>query len=452
MSTRLDKTKADGVSKPTGYEGQNVATEDYLPPCTLEDVDRALFNLFNKEIPLFYVFEGASKRTPVIFATGERFAILRRKRPLRDKAGALILPLISIMRTEISQKPERGMGPGQGGPSVIKKKLSKDDPRYQRLLNKRGLKNQASADHAKHKIGSAEGAGTEPGELASRRIDISPNEDTRSGHLIKAHLDGANMFEIITMPPAKFFQVTYEVTVWAQYTQQMNDMLAAVMTSYHDQRARSYRIESDKGYWFVSYFDPAISPANNYDDFSDDERLVKYSFNVSVPGYLIVPDYPGSSNALRRYVSAPETAFASNSPAGIPVKPVPSGIQSADVNAYILHDFAVKDSPLPGQGIAASAISSTLRQAGADEVAAAVAAADNRAASYASSVGMKSPEKIQAAVGGYAASDAVQQTLRINYDPFTGQKTTKIVRVKTRNQRKGETVYREGLSSDLGEI
>ena len=88
------------------------------------------------------MFEGASKRPPVIFATGERFAILRRKRPLRDKAGALILPLISIMRTDISQKPERGMGPGQGGPHVIKKKLSKDDPRYQRLLNKRGIKNQ----------------------------------------------------------------------------------------------------------------------------------------------------------------------------------------------------------------------------------------------------------------------------------------------------------------------
>ena len=335
MSTRLDKTKLDGVSKPTGYEGQNVAVDEYLPPCTLEDVDRALFNLFNNDIPLFYVFEGASKRPPVIFATGERFAILRRKRPLRDKAGALILPLISIMRTGISQSPERGMGPGQGGPSVIKKRLSKDDPRYQRLLNKRGLKNQPGADHAKHNIGE-DGEGTEPGQLGSRRIDSNPTEDTRSGHWIKAHVDGANMFEIITMPPAKFFEVSYEVTIWAQYTQQMNDMLSAVMTSYHDQRSRSYRIESDKGYWFVSYFDAEISPSENLDDFSDDERLVKYSFNISVPGYLIMPDYPGSSNALRRYVSAPETAFASNGPAGVPVDPVPAGIQSSNVDAYIL--------------------------------------------------------------------------------------------------------------------
>lgn len=451
MSTRLDKTKLDGVSKPTGYEGQNVAIDEHVPSCTIEDVDRALFNLFNTEIPLFYMFEGASKRPPVIFATGERFAILRRKKPLRDKAGALILPLISIMRTELTQKPERGMGPGQGGPHVIKKKLSKDDPRYQRLLNKRGIKNQPGADHTKHKLG-LDGEGTEPGEIASRRIDSNPTEDTRSGLWTKPLVDGANMFEIITMPPVKFYEVKYEITLWAQYTQQMNDMLSAIMTTYHDQRARSYRIESEKGYWFVSYFDATISPSDNYEDFSDDERLVKYSFNVSVPGYLIMPDYPGSSNALRKYVSAPETAFASNSPAGVPVNPIPAGIQSSDINAYILHDFAVKDSPLPGQGIAASGPASTLRHAGYDETGASVAAADNRAASYRSSSGAKSPEKIQAAVGGYSSSDSVQQTLRISYDPFTGEKVTKIVRVKTRNQRKGETVYREGLSSDLGEI
>ena len=451
MSTRLDKTKLDGVSKATGYEGQNVAIEEFVPSCTLEDVDRALFNLFNNEIPLFYMFEGASKRPPVIFATGERFAILRRKRPLRDKAGALILPLFSIMRTDISQKPESGMGPGQGGPHVIKKKLSKDDPRYQRLLNKRGIKNQDASDHSKHKI-SGDGSGTEPGELASRMIDFNPDEDTRSGLWTKALVDGANMFEIITMPPVKYFQTTYEVTVWAQYTQQMNDMLAAIMTTYHDQRARSFRIETDKGYWFVAYFDASLSPGNNHDDFSEDERLVRYSFSVSVPGYLIMPDYPGSSNSLRRYVSAPETAFASNGPAGVPVDPVPAGIQSADVNAYILHDFAVKDSPLPGQGIGASGPASTLRHAGVDQTGASVAAADNRAASYKSSAGSKSPEKIQAALGGYSTSDSVQQTLRISHDPFTGEKVTKIVRVKTRNQRKGETVYREGLSTDLGEI
>ena len=84
MSTRFDKVKADKVSKGTGHDGQNVAVDEFLPSCTIEDVDRALFNLFNVDVPLFYEFENNINRIPVIFATGERFAVLRRKKPLRD--------------------------------------------------------------------------------------------------------------------------------------------------------------------------------------------------------------------------------------------------------------------------------------------------------------------------------------------------------------------------------
>ena len=450
MSTKLDKVSADGVSKSTGHEGQNVALDEFIPSCTIEDVDRALFNLFNKDIPLFYEFEKNIKRIPVIFATGERFAVLRRKKPLRDKAGALILPLVSIMRTEISQKPESGMGPGQGGPAIIKKKLSKDDPKYQRLLNKRNLKSQDGADHTSH-IEGDEGEGTVDGKLATRRANFMPDEDTRSGQLVKSNI-GANIFEIIQMPGAKFYSATYEVTFWTQYTQQMNDMISAMMTTYHNNRARQFRIESDKGYWFVATVDVAITPGTNYDDFTDEERLVKYSFSVKVPGYLIMPDYPGSSNALRKYVSAPEVNFAATATAGKPIDPVQGGVASSDVNSYILNDFALADEALPGQAIGASGVASTLRVAGVHQPGASVAAVDNRPSSMKSARGAAPPEKVEVTTGGHTASDNVQQMLRITYDPFTGKKVTKVVRVKSRNQRKGETVYSEGLTLDLGEI
>ena len=448
MSTRLDKAYSDGVSRPTGYEGQNVATDEYLPPCTIEDVDRALFNLFNGEIPLFHEFENNMKRVPVIFATGERFAVLRRKKPLRDKAGALILPLVSIMRTDILQSA--AMGPGQGGPAVIKKKLNKDDPKYQRLLNKRALKFQDGADHPSH-MSDEKGEGTKDGKLATSRLDHNPDEDTRSGMHIKAKL-GANIFEIIEMPPVKFFTATYEVTFWAQYTQEMNSMISALMSTYHNNHQRQFRIESDKGYWFVATVDESISPGTNYDDFTDEERLVKYSFNITVPGYLIMPDFPGSTNGLRKYVSAPEIAFASNQSAGTPVDPLQGGVASSDVNSYILNDFAMADEPLPGQAIGADGVASTLRIAGVDVPGAAIANVDNRASSMQNKKGAATPENIEATVGGFKASGTTQQMLRVSHDPFTGKKVTKVVRVKSRNQRKGETVYREGLTTDLGEV
>ena len=55
-----------------------------IPSCTIEDVDRAVFKLFSESLDLFYKQDGSIIRVPAIFATGERFAILSRNKPLRD--------------------------------------------------------------------------------------------------------------------------------------------------------------------------------------------------------------------------------------------------------------------------------------------------------------------------------------------------------------------------------
>ena len=102
MSTRRDITQINN-SEPMGFEGNDTPGDIEIPPCTVEDVDRSVFNLFDKQLPFQAKTNSEGiKRIPVIFATGERFAVLRRKEPLRDKTGAIILPLISIMRSGIS--------------------------------------------------------------------------------------------------------------------------------------------------------------------------------------------------------------------------------------------------------------------------------------------------------------------------------------------------------------
>ena len=90
--------------------------------------------------------------------------------------------------------------------------------------------------------------------------------------------------------------------------------------------------------------------------------------------------------------------------------------------------------------------------AGVDQPGASIATVDNRPSSMKSATGAAPPEKIEASAGGHTVSDKTQQMLRVTHDPFTGKKVTKVVRVKSRNQRKGETVYSEGLTLDLGEI
>ena len=113
MSTRKDQFNQRANAVAQGFEGTDIPSDIEIPTCTIEDVDRSVFNLFDKQLPFQSSLGDGQKKIPVIFATGERFAVLRRKEPLRDKGGALILPLVSIMRTGVSQNVDHGIGPGQ---------------------------------------------------------------------------------------------------------------------------------------------------------------------------------------------------------------------------------------------------------------------------------------------------------------------------------------------------
>ena len=61
MSTRYDKQTDSDKTIPAGYEGVDSGDIE-VPSCTIEDVDRAVFNLFENQIPLQYVHRKKTKR------------------------------------------------------------------------------------------------------------------------------------------------------------------------------------------------------------------------------------------------------------------------------------------------------------------------------------------------------------------------------------------------------
>ena len=451
MSTRYDKTLSDN-ELPGGYEGDNVPEDFSIPSCSIEDVDRALFDLFNEQIPLYYKIKKSTRRIPVIFATGERFAILRRKRPLRDKAGSLILPLISIMRTGIEQQPPLGASGGQNAPMVIKKRLSKSDRRYQEVVNKLGLKNQDNVSSPGHVVGrsdSGKRSTVKPGTVATRNGRDTQSDELQSGNVLSTDL-GRNIFEIIQMPPVKYFQAAYEVTYWAQYMQQMNDMLTATMVTPHNYHGRSFRIESKKGYWFSSFIDPTLTSGVNFEDFSDDERVIKYSFTVNVVGYIVAPEFPGAKVPLRSFISAPSFSF-DVSQTSVPVSNLPAGsIPSGDPTDYILSDLSTADTPVPSQAMATDPRANALAVLGVEMPGAS------------SPIG---PPAEVTTVGGFEKIAAVGNQpllLRTFIDPFTGKVKRETLKISPANTKKGETVFKnidsQGVRSgetfvlDLGSI
>ena len=148
MPTRFN-SKSQAKFGVTGINTDNhQGTPDLsIPPVGIEDADVALFKLFENEIKLQINGDnGDPKKVPVIFATGEKWAILKKKRALRDRNNTLILPLLTIARNSITQDfttdiTGRGINQ-QTGEIVIRRRLDKSDRNYQNLINRFLLKNQ----------------------------------------------------------------------------------------------------------------------------------------------------------------------------------------------------------------------------------------------------------------------------------------------------------------------
>ena len=443
MSTRETiEAERPGNVPIAGENASDTITE--LPSCTIEDIDRAVFELFDKHLPIRFTYKKQTKRVPVVFASGERFALIARKKPLRDKNNALILPVLSLMRSAMTSENEMGLSSNQVSPHIIKKSLSTKDPRYQRIINKIGLKNSDDrpAVDAFINTGSIAFEGAKPGRFASRRTASQIPIGVRKGDLLSPDL-GNNIFEIIEIPPVQFITATYEVTLWAQYIQQMNDIVMAIMSNMQSYSGRSFRLETKKGYSFVAYLDSAFDPGNNFDDYTDDERIIRTSFTLKVPGYLLGETYTGAPNRIRSSMSAPQITFAMDFLDGIVETPIEnSNIPSGDPNDYILDDRSINTS-LPGQAIGgASALSRTdprqpgVRNIGQQDTALIGGTTNDILANAAISGTLE--------YGGSGTPNRIP-VITTEIDPFTGKAQDKKSYIKTRTSRNGETVYREIL-------
>ena len=433
MTTRYSNNK-DGLSEKVNSGYKNDPADNFtMPPCTIEDVDRAVFELFDKELPFYFKRKDAKKKVPVIFATGERFAILARNKPLRDKSDALILPLISVVRSGIDQEGAKGTGLFQGGPVLVKVRLSEEDAIYQRLQNTNGFKNSDDITvPAEDNTVTGLGGATDPGQLASRRAGSPITVSARNGTVLNNRV-GKSIYEFIEIPPIKQYTASYEVTFWAQYTQEMNSMLTVMMNGYIENRRRTYAITTKEGYQFTAYVDASLNPQNNFDDFTDSERLVKYSFSMAVSAYLVAPQEPGMPVPFRKTVSAPEISFDTSTAArGGPASSPSAGVASGDPRDYILDDIATDEDGLPPAVI------------GADP----------------SSLTTGFPGNPTTSIGGQQSTQGNSGPTAIftDIDPFTGKREKRIVLMSVSTPNKGETVFRfglkapEGIAIDLGKL
>lgn len=304
MTTRKNAQETNGIA--SGYTG-TPENDEFVESCNIEDVDRALFKLFDKELNLqLETKKEGVLEIPVIFATGERFAIIKRKKPIRDHNRALILPLISIARTSVQQTSAdiTGRGINQStGDLILKRKLSPKDRDYQNILNKLDIRNQnglATKDVNSHTSGSA--------KLRSDRSNAAKYSLAQDDGAYLKTPEGNNIYEFIAIPQPQFYTANYTITLYTQYTQHMNQLIQQIINSYLPQ-GRCFKLTTTKGYWFNAFFQDSFQPQSNIEDLADSERVIMASIECSVPAYLIAGSDSGSPIPIRKYYSAPQINF-----------------------------------------------------------------------------------------------------------------------------------------------
>jgi len=308
-----NKPKGEKIIK--SFDGNNAPADFDIPSIGIEDIDRAVFQLFDKKIFFEVSHKGTLQKVPVIFASGERFALTRRKNPIRDSENTLILPLVSIMRQNIDFSPSQAnkrtaIAFREQESYVIKYKLSNRDRKYQNIINKQGLKNQLNVSSEKNFILNTPtpGFSVKPDSISTRRSSANIGFSSVANISLGEDL-GRNMFEIIEIPYPEFVAVTYDVVFWTQYMKQSNQMIETLLLNFTGQ-GEEIPMTTEGGYELVAFFSgPFSNSGTNLDEFTESERIIKHSFSVTIPGYIINPKHPGMPKLLRSYVSAPEINF-----------------------------------------------------------------------------------------------------------------------------------------------
>jgi hypothetical protein len=323
------------------FDGDNVPDNFDFPEIGIENIDRAVFNLFDSVLDFETTSKGKTNKVPVIFATGERFALTRRKKPIRDRNNTNILPLISIQRQNFD------IGPNQGGKNTaisfraqpnytIKYRLSEKDRAYQNILNKQSIKHQDNVATNGNFQNTDTSLIAIEDRIASRRATSNLKFSKNASISLKPDIE-ANIFEIIQIPYPYFITATYSVVFWSQYMQQANQMLEYLINKI-DVPGGEFAIKTEEGYELVAFIGESFNFDNNFDSMSDDERIIKYGFDLTVPGYILNSKIPGNPNQIRSFHSAPNIDFSYLTPTSDKKEDYQPETQKEKVVRHVLTD------------------------------------------------------------------------------------------------------------------
>jgi hypothetical protein len=228
-------------------------SEELMSPSTIETIDGALTS-FIHQLNIFCTTHESWKKAPVIWTSAERSFQIKNNKDLRDNNGMLIKPVVTIERTAINKELNKKgaiyanvvpISDEKGGTITIAREINQDK-----------TSNFANA--------------------SSKRSHKQWNYRTRKAKQV--------VYETVTIPLPIYIEVTYKISLYAEYQQQINEMMTPFLTTGG---GINYKIITNQDHRYEAFVQSDFSHTNNLSNLSSEERKYQTDVTIKVLGYLI---------------------------------------------------------------------------------------------------------------------------------------------------------------------
>ena len=205
--------------------GENIKN----PEVTLIDIDSSILFYFENVIQPSIEENGENIKVPIMYASPERWSAIKNKGFLRDKKRQVITPVIVYRRTSVTKDD-----------TVPQDKLDANNPHMFYTFEKKFSQINKYDNF-------------------SQQIGLLPQRE----------------YYNVMMPD--YVSVSYDFIIWTSYIEQMNKIVEKV-------------VYSDGAYWGdpeKMKFRSSIESFEDATEISDNERLVRTNFSVTLRGYLL---------------------------------------------------------------------------------------------------------------------------------------------------------------------